>query len=815
MKATYRSMSPAQSPAPTQARRLALAALVAAAAPLAAQDSVSKTGCLPGDATAPHDTTEQCDDFTIDLTPVITSWGNTYGIAPMLKSGVEPGGAFFNSLMSAQGMSRRQALGNAFQSATYDNWNGAPGTGVNNDPLINDPGAPLAAPAAGHRFGVAVAEFGNSYEAIQSALVEVEPTAPGRLYVSKTVAATNGCDPFGSNASFGFGAIDEDGNLMLRADDFGIGGGCATDVSGDSVIKVDTSARSCSSLNAISFEAFIGAGGFVDHAATEAILPAAAVTLATPNIVPASVTGGAPLYIGTDFGGNFVRGSSAASLLVDASHFGTGVADHRGTMSYSTHNYAFLGNSAGTCATLGNDAGGETTYLNIFGIDAVGNVTGTSSFLLPGTVTDNSTGHTSGSGIGEFAHKYSQVPFRGGNGQIALGRDQSGNLIAAAAVDDCLGAGVNCGNGANPFQYIAVLRVNPTTGAGTWTMAGYIDPNTGLGKPILNGPGGTSIGTMFDLNTGSTSGPRPNVSAPMIDGVGNVWFLSGVQRTDGFPVATSVGLIKAVYNPATFAYELELVFQGGTVLTSAGTGLAYVLDFIEVADSNSISSGTAWSGNISEVAHLSADPAGIAPASPDTLGGLILSAEIVYNYDGDGDFDECSGATPEDPLSPDQDYQTLLYLGSTTPGVDVNGDGIHDGAQKFSGDNTGVSVGGGGTQNWTLRAGIEDAGKLYLVLGSLSGTAPGSPFGSFVVPLNFDAYLSYTLNNPNLPPFIGTLGVLGADGTSSVPAFSAGAGTLPAGFVGLTANHAYVVVNLANPGLLDDVSNPWPMAFLP
>lgn len=109
----------------------------------------------------------------------------------------------------------------------------------------------------------------------------------------------------------------------------------------------------------------------------------------------------------------------------------------------------------------------------------------------------------------------------------------------------------------------------------------------------------------------------------------------------------------------------------------------------------------------------------------------------------------------------------------------------------------------GGTQTFTLTGGSGLAGKTYLVLGSVSGTAPGFPAGPFTLPLNFDFYFDFTLLNPNTL-IVGSLGVLDASGNATA------ALTLPPGIdpslAGLVGHHAYGVVDTMTGAILG-VSN--------
>ncbi|HKX45347.1 MAG TPA: CHRD domain-containing protein, partial [Planctomycetota bacterium] len=85
----------------------------------------------------------------------------------------------------------------------------------------------------------------------------------------------------------------------------------------------------------------------------------------------------------------------------------------------------------------------------------------------------------------------------------------------------------------------------------------------------------------------------------------------------------------------------------------------------------------------------------------------------------------------------------------------------------------------------------ELAGKLYWVLGSASGTAPGLVVDGLPLPLNIDSYLLFTISNPNSALLPGSLGFTNAVGEATgkwnVPPGAA------AGLAGVVVNHAFVV----------------------
>ena len=131
-------------------------------------------------------------------------------------------------------------------------------------------------------------------------------------------------------------------------------------------------------------------------------------------------------------------------------------------------------------------------------------------------------------------------------------------------------------------------------------------------------------------------------------------------------------------------------------------------------------------------------------------------------------------------------------------------------------DTYSMSVASGGTQILQLFAGHPHGGEPYLLLGSLSGTAPGQTVDGHVLPLNLDAYFLHTVSMPNAPPLTGSFGLLSTapfPGSKATAAF-----TLPRAFdpilVGLTVEHAYATLDLST-GRVNLTSNPVPLALVP
>jgi len=123
-----------------------------------------------------------------------------------------------------------------------------------------------------------------------------------------------------------------------------------------------------------------------------------------------------------------------------------------------------------------------------------------------------------------------------------------------------------------------------------------------------------------------------------------------------------------------------------------------------------------------------------------------------------------------------------------------------------------LSVSAGGTVDFDLRAGSEQAGVMYLLAGTLSGSTPGFPVQGFTVPLNVDSYLRYTTQMVTNPYHTNNFGAL--DGVGN----AASTFTLPAGvqmsLIGQKLHYAYMVADLG-PFQMRAVSNAVEIEFVP
>jgi hypothetical protein len=133
-----------------------------------------------------------------------------------------------------------------------------------------------------------------------------------------------------------------------------------------------------------------------------------------------------------------------------------------------------------------------------------------------------------------------------------------------------------------------------------------------------------------------------------------------------------------------------------------------------------------------------------------------------------------------------------LNIPGLTANVPVTGSLTADDT-GFAADVDGFPATAGGTQTMTVSTGLPGSGEGYVVLASVSGTAPGVALpGGFQFPLNLDGFTDASFFGANVFPWgnnFGNLDALGrADVTFSLP-------PLPAVLSGFEVNHAPLVLD--------------------
>lgn len=693
-------------------RVVAIAALGSSAAAMA-QDSVSNTPALPGDAVGAYAVgvnAEQVNNYVVDLAPRTSSWGAPYFMGPAVKASASAGGQYFDQLIGAQAVSARFASGPMLRPS-YHLWN-TPGQGVNS--AQNDPPASSlsAATRTGRRFGLAFMEFGYGPDArfgtpddetsLIASIIEVQPSRPSRLFVSRIVALTGKpTSSADSTASLGLGAIDSAGHLLALADNHAISSPSA--VTQRQYVRVRTAERDPAIVNHLS------SAGAADAARTD-VVRSSPTSMTVPALVPSSLgAGGRSVALGLDFNADFIFEQSPNATSVTKSYLPGSVGSSRGSLTFIPQPFtpvALGGDNAGTGVCLvRTDSNTRTRGLTVFGVNTDGSTDAALSFGLPiiaGQLLDPTDGWTPANfvvsvGVHEFTGFADQASFRGGTGPVASVVLSNGQLLAAAVVTPTTGSAIpQTGD-----NYLAVARIT-TGGSVSWVTAAHTGNASGSGggagisKVILGDNGADGIPGTGDAGEGDgvlDTGPNawigrlaklsevfptqtgPSISCPAFDLRGNLYFMAAValKAADGSLEYTSA-LLRGNRDTGSNGYRLELLARLGDVLPGLNSGLNYQIQSMSFADADSVSSGGIFSGSVVQdsLGPNSAAAANAPFGSPVSLGALVFRAKIVYDVDGDGLFtDPTSGGSN----SHDQAYNVAMVIVPRPPAGDFNYDG--------------------------------------------------------------------------------------------------------------------------------------------
>lgn len=134
--------------------------------------------------------------------------------------------------------------------------------------------------------------------------------------------------------------------------------------------------------------------------------------------------------------------------------------------------------------------------------------------------------------------------------------------------------------------------------------------------------------------------------------------------------------------------------------------------------------------------------------------------------------------------------------------------------QSLHADGGELSLGSAAPLRFDFDAGPAFAGRPYLLLGSASGYQPGVQVDGLLLPLVADAYFSASLLGPAAVPLENGIGLLDAQGGARAALMP---GKFPplAGLVGRVLHHAAVVIDPAQQGQVDFVSNPLAVVLIP
>lgn len=670
-------------PSAVAAAVVAMSLLVPTAA---AQDSYSRNANagngLPGDGLSPFLTTTQRVNYVVDLTAFTTAAGTTLGIAPVMKSG-RFGSTRFGAVNGASSISQNLRRDVAYPAASYTLWtNGPGGVSSENDTSLNQNITPTGTASV---FGVGFMDFDEALVSttniftnqLYGGLIGFDPATPDRLFVSRVNAAVNAANGQADRSQFGYGAIDSDGNLYFRADGFGAAGTVSSVLVGDNYFRVRLNART-TTLNTIDN------AGAAHAASTDWLLQRSTVTHATPSCLSQSLAG-RPLGVGADFTGIY-KFESVANTIASSTAHRPATLDHRGAAHISGVPI-FPGSVAtGGVLSRATAGSGKTDSLSIFGISTAGGVTIARTLTLPATLSDRCDSFAWPIGGGDFRNYDSQVTFRGGTGPVATAKDQQGRALAAAVVYN--GGSTST---SNPFNAIAGARFDPqvVNSAVTWTTIAWVNSTLQTGKELTGDFGADGIPGTLDAGEADRDASNdapvgrlasaselggglvgPSLSAPAFDAAGNAYFIASValkkrvgpQNQFDYKLA----LVRGVVNTADFCYRLEVVAEVGQVFAGRNSGRNYKLAALNLADSDSVSTASIWSASATQEPWNNIDASALPTSAPQHLGGLVLSARIVYDTNGDGNFIDPT-AIGGDTTGVDEGYNVILYVGNITP----------------------------------------------------------------------------------------------------------------------------------------------------
>lgn len=659
-----------------------------------AQDSVAPpdSGGLSGDAIDAYRagaSSEQVNDYVLDLAVLRSSWGNRFAIGPAAKSSRGAAAAVPNHLLAAQSLAPAFRTG-LLRRPMYASWRGVgPGVNasVNSTPTGLPGGGLLGQGTAGAfaEFGAgpdAVFGTGDDEQNIVSLRIDFQARRPNRLYVSRVLAAQNKPASTGGNsatASLGLGGVDAGGVIAFPADGFGVLSPAR--LQGRTWNRVDPAARDPARVNALQQT---GAG---DPSATTRLLDVATA------LTPPSVLSGSPARtFGLSLASDLWAETAPGIMTSTRAHLGAGDSA-RSMLHLLGTPYAPISDGAatGTGLFLTRAAGDERTRsVTVIGVRPDGTVSGRRLMTLPtvpGEFADPADGYDPTIEFPdlesyEFSHTQSQALFRGG-APLAGAVRVSGELVVAAPVQ----VGVPEVRGSSVPQddriLLAVATLPTDGGPARWEIAAH------AGKALRGDAGADGIPGTMDADEGdgvldatpvghlvlardAGVSPGPSCSAAAMDSDGNLYFLAFAELNGVGGQRTSPVLVRANRDAETSAYTLELLIESGSILHGPNSTLAYRVTLPGIADADSVASGSIWAGACTQGRIEGVGPGALATGSALSLGMLAFRATIVYDVDSDGAF-----VDPEHAKTPtaDQAYRAMMLIMPAIPAADFDRSG--------------------------------------------------------------------------------------------------------------------------------------------
>ena len=291
-------------------------------------------------------------------------------------------------------------------------------------------------------------------------------------------------------------------------------------------------------------------------------------------------------------------------------------------------------------------------------------------------------------------------------------------------------------------------------------------------------------------------------------GVGGPPFKDWVQvNTDGFTDANNmIAQYITEYNGSLYVGTTN-ESTGGELWKTDGVGGPPFTDWVQVnqdgfgdKDNNVTATGLAvYDGNLYVGSGHENTATGCRVWKTGGVGGPPFTDWVQVNQNGFGDPNNLGAVIMVE-------YVNSLHVGTYN---EATGTEIWSMKQPLMATPTTISANAGGTVNFTLDAEAGKANRIYLLLGSISGTNPGTPLpgGSVTLPLNWDIFTNIVVDLINTPIFSNFMGKL--NGTGSANAIFDTLAPI-SGTAGLTMHFAFA---LNNPW--DFVSNPVGIEIVP
>jgi hypothetical protein len=664
-----------------------------------AQDSTSANADggngLPGDGITPWGmAVSQRANYVVDLATLRSSWGNTFGGAPLMKAPRVNTGRF-NAVSGPSSFSPDTRNAQPFLATSYSAWN-VPTAGIapgNNTALATS----VTPPASGTRFAISMLDFDEQpvgatfafFNTLTTGIVGFDPATPDRLYVSRINAALNSPNGGGDRSQFGLGSVDADGNTIIRADSFGASGASSL-LQGNNYIRIRSATRGTGAN-------VIDSSGFGDVANTNRVVENSSVLLTAPAALPAST--GSSRIVGADFVGNLLIENTGGGTTQTSAHRPS-TLDHRASPSITSTTLWPSTIATGIMLTRGSAGGGLVNAMSVFGFDANGAVTNARTVELPTAIIDPCDSFAWPVTNADFRLYDTQAIFRGGVGPAAVGKNLQGQAVVASTA-----YASSSSSSASPINAIVAARFDPSspTSNVTWGAVAWVNATGTDGKDILgdfgaDGAPNTNDAGENDGAINATDAPvgriesltnlpggltGPSLSAPALDSAGNIYFIASVslRKLAGSLVqdTPTIALLRGVPT-ATGCYQLEVLLEAGQLVQGRNSGRTYRIANLSLSDGDSLASSSFWSQSVSSTSWSNVATSNLPQSAPQHLGGLVVSARVLYDADNNGTFSDPT-AIDGNPASADEAYSVAYYVGNILPAggcndIDFNNDGL-------------------------------------------------------------------------------------------------------------------------------------------